>query len=349
MDKRNKVTTKDIALRLGVSTTTVHRAIYGKKGVSEELRKRILQEVEDTNYVIDEAASLLRRDEIDIAVVLPQPTGEDRYFFRGIWKGINDAEEELKNQKFNVQHVENELGIYGMSDALENLFDNTDNSLQGLITMCDDEKSAGWINRFSKRGTQVVLVSNSGEGVEALCSLKASHKERGALAAHLINMLFSNASGTVLGINENRAVFSSKHYLVSLRENLTENLRYSEVAGMDASEYEGKLRSILASETPDILFCGSARITYNVCRIVKDMGLSGKVRIVGTDVFDELKTFFEDGTLLASVYQSNREQGRIALSILSKKLSGLRSENECRIVDMPIGLVMKENYRFYSS
>ena len=349
MDKKDKVTTKDIALRLGVSTTTVHRAIYGKKGVGEELRKKILQEVEATNYVIDEAASLLRRDEIDIAVVLPRPIGEDRYFFRGIWKGIFDTEEELKNQKFNVQHVENDRGIYGMSEALEELFDNTDASLQGLITMCDDDKSAGWINRFSKRGTQVVLVSNSDEGVESMCSLKASHKDRGALAAHLINMSLADTKGTVLGINENRAVFSSKHYLVSLRDNLADNLSYEEVSGLDVSEYEEKLRDILSGRIPDVLFCGSARITYNVCRIVRDMGLSGKLKIVGTDVFDEIKTFFEDGTLLASVYQSNREQGRMALSILSKKLSGLRTENESQIIDMPIGLVMKENYRFYTS
>lgn len=349
MDKKDKITTKDIATRLGVSTTTVHRAIYGKKGVSEELRQKIMKEVEATNYVIDEMASLLRRDEINIAVVLPRPVGEDQYFFRGIWTGICDAEGELKNQKFKVQHVENDLGIYGMSEALEALFDRTDSSLQGLITMCDDDKSAGWINRFSKRGTQVVLVSNSEEGGEALCSLKASHKDRGALAAHFINILLAGTKGSVLGINEDRAVFSSKHYLQSLQKRLAENLMYTQISGLDGREYGEKLRNILSESIPDVLFCGSARVTYNVCNIVNNMGLSGKLKIVGTDVFDEITPFFEDGTMLASVYQSNREQGKMALNILSKKLSGLRTENESQIIDMPIGLVFKENYRFYTS
>lgn len=346
--KADKITTKDIALRLGVSTATVHRAIYGKPGVGEELRKKILREVEATNYVIDEAASLMRRDEIKVAVLLPAPIGEDRYFFRGIWNGIRGCEDELKKQKITVQYVESQLGLNGMNRALEELYDNTDSTIQGLVTMCDDTESSGWIGRFTKRGTQVVLVSNSDEDTEALGSIKASHRDMGALAAHFINMVVQDSGSTILSINGSGVIFSCKKYLKGFYDNLSKNIEYEEVAGADVYGYEGKLRERLREKVPQAIFCSSARTTYNICRIVKDMGLSGKIKIVGTDVFEELRPFFEDGTLLASIYQSGKEQGKYALNILSRKLSGMLGDTS-ETVDMPIGLVMKENYRFYIS
>lgn len=348
-ENKDKVTTKDIAARLGVSTATVHRAIYGKPGVGEKLRKKILKEVEAAHYVIDGTASLMRRDEMKMAVLLPPPVDENRFFFRGIWSGIREAEEELKKQKITLEYVENRQGINYMGRALETLYDSTDSSLQGLVTMCDDDDSSGWVNRFSRRGTQVVLVLNSDEDTEALCSLKASHRDMGALAAHVVNLMLAGKEEQVLCINGSGIVFSCKKYLRGFYENLAEHLTYSEMLESDINEYEGKLRQVLAEAAPPVIFCSSARTTYHVCRIVKDMGLSGKVKIVGTDVFRELIPYFEDGTLLASIYQSGREQGRRALQILSRKLSGVAGEGEQAVVDMPIGVVMKENYRFFVS
>lgn len=343
----DKVTTKDIAARLGVSTATVHRAIYGKPGVGEELRKKILKEVEAAHYVIDGTASLMRRDEIKIAVLLPPALEEDRFFFRGIWSGIREVEEELKKQKITLEYVENRQGINKMGQALEALYDRTDSSLQGLVTMCDDEESSGWVNRFSRRGTQVVLVLNSDEATEALCTLKASHRDMGALAAHIVNLMLAGRTEQVLCINGSGIVFSCRKYLKGFYENLEKNLTYSEMLESDIRDYEGKLRQVLAEAAPPVIFCSSARTTYHVCRIVQDMGLSGTVKIVGTDVFRELTPFFEDGTLLASIYQSGREQGRQALQILSRKLSGVAGEEVQAVVDMAIGVVMKENYRFF--
>ena len=39
---KSRVTIKDIAAEAGVSTGTVHRALYGKKGISDTVRHRIL-------------------------------------------------------------------------------------------------------------------------------------------------------------------------------------------------------------------------------------------------------------------------------------------------------------------
>ena len=65
---QQRVTIKDIARKTGTSVTSVHRALYGRAGISESLRHRILTEVERSNYQVDEAASLLRRKQYHIVV-----------------------------------------------------------------------------------------------------------------------------------------------------------------------------------------------------------------------------------------------------------------------------------------
>ena len=40
------ITLKDISEKMNVSMTSVHRAIYGKEGVSDKLRKQIIEVAE---------------------------------------------------------------------------------------------------------------------------------------------------------------------------------------------------------------------------------------------------------------------------------------------------------------
>ena len=46
----SKVRMADIAQRVGVSTVSVHNALSGQKGVSDEVRSRILQAAEEMGY-----------------------------------------------------------------------------------------------------------------------------------------------------------------------------------------------------------------------------------------------------------------------------------------------------------
>lgn len=53
-----KVRMADIAKHVGVSTVTVHNALAGQKGVSDEVRSRILQAADEMGYLQKPAASL---------------------------------------------------------------------------------------------------------------------------------------------------------------------------------------------------------------------------------------------------------------------------------------------------
>ena len=53
----HRVTIKEIAAEAGVSTGTVHRALYGKKGLSEQTRQQILDLCARRGYRANSAAS----------------------------------------------------------------------------------------------------------------------------------------------------------------------------------------------------------------------------------------------------------------------------------------------------
>ena len=55
------MTIKEIAAEAGVSTGTVHRALYGKKGLSEQTRQQILDLCARRGYRANSAASALKR------------------------------------------------------------------------------------------------------------------------------------------------------------------------------------------------------------------------------------------------------------------------------------------------
>ena len=80
------VTLKDVAKLAGVSTATVSYCLTGSKGVKPETRMRVMQAIEELNYIPNHAARNLREpDNREIGIVLPDI--EDPYYSE-ILKGI---------------------------------------------------------------------------------------------------------------------------------------------------------------------------------------------------------------------------------------------------------------------
>ena len=101
---KKRVTIKDIAIEAGVSTGTVHRAIYGKKGVGEEVQKRIIDLCLKHGYRINTVASALKRGNLRIVAAFPAPEGKNRFFYSSVWQGFRRCMAELHD--YNIEIVE---------------------------------------------------------------------------------------------------------------------------------------------------------------------------------------------------------------------------------------------------
>ena len=98
-------TLKDVAKRANVSIVTVHKCIYGKPGISEETRKRVLAIVEEMHYTVNPSASSLKRDNVNIAVVCPNMANQLNSFYVKLAQGAEQAAQELASYGVNVRII----------------------------------------------------------------------------------------------------------------------------------------------------------------------------------------------------------------------------------------------------
>ncbi len=345
--KSGKPTIKEIAARTGVSIGTVHRAIYGKEGVGEATRKRILEEVERMNYHVDEAASSLKRKELNIAVVLPRPQGEERFYFRGIWEGVRQAAVDVMKYKVNFLYYESEYSLSQMAQELQQIYDSNLDEIDGLITISDSEDSNEWIARFYKQGVTVVLISSYGRMENCFCSIKVDHEKAGKLAAEYMRDACSSRAGKLLVLTGNQDIFSNQHYAGAFLNQMREYDPERELLCLDgfgSADIKERCQKILEEEPIAGIFACNARNTYTVSEILMDRNQKDIV-FVGTDVFYELKPYFDSGIINAAIYQYNKEQGSKAVEILYRYLANGNRERSREF--LPIGLVLKNNSEFF--
>lgn len=76
-------TLKDVAQRAGVTTATVSYALSGKRPISEETKRRVMEAIAELDYVPDlNARGLSMRDSKLIGVVVPQTEPGERLMFQ---------------------------------------------------------------------------------------------------------------------------------------------------------------------------------------------------------------------------------------------------------------------------
>jgi LacI family transcriptional regulator len=96
-----RVTMQDIADRLGISKVTVSKALNDKPGVSEELKKKIIDLAVEMNYKINSAAKALKTNRTgNIGVIVPEIFfTKNELFYTRIYHNI---EKQASKRKINT-------------------------------------------------------------------------------------------------------------------------------------------------------------------------------------------------------------------------------------------------------
>ena len=173
-----KLTIADVAEHLGISKTTVSRAISGKGRVSEETRKRVQQYIDRMDYKPNVIAKGLAQSKtFNIAVVLPADCDmQELPFFQNCMCGICDA---AAKRDYDVLTVYTTGGNPG---GLERIINN--HKVDGVVltrTLVEDT-TAEYVKR---RGIPVVAVGSSADS----SLIQVDHDHRSAcqeLTMHLL-------------------------------------------------------------------------------------------------------------------------------------------------------------------
>ncbi len=148
--KKNVVTIKDIAKRLGINPSTVSRALKGNPEISEKTVEAVREVAKEMNYKPNTIAQGLRFSKSNIiGVVIPEIV---HFFFSTIISGIEDV---AQQRGYNIIVTQSNESLSKEISNLQTLFDSRVDGI--LLDISKETMSIEHIEQIKAKGIPVVL------------------------------------------------------------------------------------------------------------------------------------------------------------------------------------------------
>ncbi len=303
-----RVTLQDIAALVGVTPSTVQRALNNAPGVSEKRREEIKRAAEAMNYRPNFHASSLKRGTKRIAAVLPNLDRLNRYFAYYIWQGIDQYMAEVSTLDIELVRLPYIISPADQQTILEKILDGTYGAIDGIIARGTLHGSLGGVfKRIEAAGIPVVLVGTDLPGKNRLCCVMNYESMQGCMAADLLTTFGNIREPGKIIICGNFTGTDQYYNAKGFEQHIWESglpLDIHKIAyGDDPALAEGTILRELKSNVPIYaIYACSTRSTIAMCRAVKAAGMAGKVHTIGSDIFQESAQYMREGVLQAIMH-----------------------------------------------
>ncbi|WP_130812602.1 LacI family DNA-binding transcriptional regulator [Olsenella sp. Marseille-P4559] len=347
-----RVTMKTIAGRVGVSVNTVHKALTGKPGVSEQMRERIVRCAEGLGYRRNANASNLRRQDLVVAVLLPSPEGEGHYYFRYLWEGIERYPREADNAVV-LDCRPYPTGAYAR--ALEELAEEISQGrkVDGMVAYApSDARSLELLSGLGREGVPTELLDGDVDLPNNIGCMVADYASAGQLMAEqALNMLPSEPQDILL-LSGDRQMSSHAKVWEAFLSTMAEHAPAHQIreifgAHSEVDVLRKETKSALLSDPHPALACSVFAVgTEVLCQALRESGLAGKVPAIGNDLFPESVEALKAGVLRNVVFKDPAGRAREAIETLcSYLLWGQRSSERAVVGD--VDMVFRSNLAQY--
>lgn len=358
-EEKNEVklaTIKDVAEKSGYSIATVHRALNNKAGLSEKTRQKIIEVAAELNYTNNYVASALSRKNVNIAVVLPNPEGFGKYYFRYMVNGIRKCYEESYSYNINlIEYFYDKEGSEEESQLhmLERLYIETNQMIHGLIMapVSNNEMLVSILQAFEQDGTKIVFVDDDLEEVKRICCVAPSDEDIGNLGAELLCGMIHQSQGKILlaagNVKQPAHFLNANGFVNYMKENRPDiEVIIAEDGVDDESSYQNLKEYIQKNDDIIAAYSVRAKNSIPLCRAVLDTKMEKKIITIGSDLFKETEQMLKDQVLSAVIYKNPYQKGYQAFKILfDSVIKGVHPKEET--VSVPISVILRSNLRFF--
>ena len=335
-----------IAEMAKVSIGTVDRALHGRGGIKESTRQRILQIARQIGYTPNLAARALAvaKASARIGVCMPK---EIHFFYDQLWSGVLGESPSLA--QLGIQFVNRPVQALGVRDT-EAFQALVQSGVDGIIlTAGNPQALKPLIDDAEDRGIRVVCVSTDAPESRRSSVVCVEPWLNGSLVGELMGKFLPPASKVavvagMLSTEDHRQ--KTDGFSETFPKHCLGGRTVSVVEGHEDADESFQKTFHLLRRVPDL--AGIYVNTVNclpVCRALVAVGLAGKVKLITTDLFEEMASYFEAGTITASIYQQPHRQGQIAVRLLVDNLT-----NKVKFppkVHLSPGVVMSSNLHLF--
>ncbi|RPG67923.1 MAG: LacI family transcriptional regulator [Flavobacteriaceae bacterium TMED42] len=312
---KKRVTIKDLAQELNVSTSTVSRALQDHPALKLETRERVKTLAKKWNYQPNTLAlDLLRQSSKIIAVIVPEITS---HFFSSTIVGIQDV---MVSTEFNIMIFISNESYEEEARIIEKL---SKIQLAGvLVAPSSETKNFDHFRSLQGNGIPLVIFDRDCEGLEAHKVLVDDY--RGAFEA--VDYLIKTGCKRIahitgfshLSTNSNRL----RGYINALKKNglPVKKEMIIQTEGFNHEDGIVPVETLLKSNNvPDAIFAVNDRLAVSAMRTAKklDFKIPDDISIIGFD--DEPHSSYFTPPL-SSVWQPVYSMGMLSVRILLQEI-----------------------------
>lgn len=315
-------TLQDIAHKLGLSRSTVSRALNDHPNISEKVKKLVNQTAEELHYVPNSFAKNLKNMKSNtIGIIVPDIKHD---FFSSL---IGGAEEAAHSAGYSI------IVTQSNEDANREII-NTEVLLQqrvaGVIASVSQNSTSGdHFNRLTSRGIPVVFFDRALDELDIPRVLIDDYKSAYNAVSYLIGKgrkkIAHFAGHQSLKIYQRRL----EGYSDALKNNdIPIDTSLILVAGYQEHDgYESMDKLIKADNIPDAVFSINDSLAIGAIQRIKEEGLiiPKDISLIG---FSNMKIASIVEPALTTVNQPSLEMGRIAVKLLLEKIESVNVSEE---------------------
>ena len=348
MAAKSAITLSSIAKKLGVSISTVSRALQGHPGHNPRTTELVVKTARRMGYVPNlTARHLVSNRRVRIAVITPE---EIVSVYSHVRQGIQDeARPFLSMAVETVAYSFSRLGM-GEVEAFERALDD---GVTGVILVPGDlPHLKASFRRAAKLKTPVVCLLTEAPGSKRLATVAVNAHSCGSLAGEILSRSLFRGRDAIAISTGDLKVTDHVEKVISFRKAVHAvcpgSVIHPPIENHESEkEADDKTLAFLKRhKNLGGLYIGTGN-ALPVLGAVKEAGMLGKIAIVATNVFPELVPYIRSGDVVAAIFERPYSHGRIAMRLLCDYLvSGVRPPER---VSMEPLLVMKSNLEAFIS
>ena len=346
---------KEIAEKANVSIATVDRVIHKRGGVARKTEELIQKIIEEFDYQPNILASRLRSNKTyNLSVLIPR-VSPNTNFWAAPLKGIEKAHKEISQFGVEVHTF-----FYALSD--KNSFqEQTQALLEGnpdgvLIAPLFVDESLQFVSVLAREKIPFLFIDTEIDSSSNLSYIGPDIYKTGFVGGQLALYGIGKEEKTkeILVVNHTSTINDS-HHIKEIERGFVEYIKDShtplpvhimDFQGADRGNLQEKLISFL-QENPNIsvIFVTNSRV-FRIAEVIKDTQFKDVI-LIGFDYIEENIKYLKEEIIDFLICHKPEEQGYRGVMNLYQHLVLMQSIE--KIQYMPIDIITKENYKYYSN
>lgn len=318
--KKSRTTITDIAKELGISPSTVSRALNNHPAISERTRKAVVKLARKKNYQPNLLAlHLLQKKTNTIGVIVPEITS---YFFSSIINGIQDYVNSLGVNMIIGQSNES----YEEEKSIVQTF--TSINVDGfLISPSSESKRNDHLEMLVDGNIPLVIFDRDCIGIE----VDKVFVDEYSGAKQAVEYLIQTGCRRIAHIGGPQTLSTARHRLRAYKDALQKHgLHILEEYMIEADGFapehgiEPSKKLLALPQPPDAIFTINDGVAIGSMYVIKEAGIQipHEISVIGFDD-DPHSSYFKPS--LSTVWQPTYEMGMLAARMLMKRIN---SNNE---------------------